>query len=153
MTERRPAAPDPALAAVQRAALERALLDRSDSRRHLALAGALDVARPDGDAQLTDHSGAEDAVSVLPSALLSLLAVSALDRAAAAPDDAPVGPSVPTTPWQPSTDGYDRCLRRGARLALDYDDVDPERVAAVAGLPASELTADGSNRAKNRENE
>jgi hypothetical protein len=131
---------DVGLAAVQRRALERALVDEVDARRYFALAGALDVARspspsdddlPAADARDPDALLTED---VLSAALLSLAAVAVLDDGHGEPV------SARADPWVPGTDRTRPAVRRGARLALRWFDVPAERVAARAGLPEAALT-------------
>ena len=124
------------LRAVQRSALERALVDDVDARRYFALAGALDVASrsPAGDADggpsLTHDPPDPDAVEVddaLPAALVSLAVVPLLDA------DEPSAATV-TGPWTPGRETTRPAVRRGARLALRWFDVSVERVAARAGV-------------------
>ncbi|WP_380675837.1 hypothetical protein [Salinigranum sp. GCM10025319] len=131
------------LRAVQRRALERALVDDTDARRYFALAGALDAARrsPVGEAD-GDPPGARDppdsdAVGVddaLPAALVSLAVVPLLDA-----DESST--ATVTGPWTPGTETTRPAVRRGARLALRWFDVSVERVAARAGVPEVALRA------------
>jgi hypothetical protein len=145
---------------VQRRALERALVDDVDARRYFALAGSLDRyrdAEAEPDAEPTtggenddagETSGSESAPSVegvLPAALVSLAVVPLLDSAgrASTPPSAPGPTNAPRPdPW--SVDDPARpAVRRGARLALRWFDVQPERVAARSGVPETVLTAPG----------
>lgn len=128
------------LAAVQRHALERALVDEDDARRYFALAGTLEAARTGSDVSDAPPPGAPagsrpgiDPQDALPVALLALSVVPLLD------DDPAVSPTV--DPWAPGTDTTRPAIRRGARLALRWFDVPVERVAARAGLPEAVLTA------------
>jgi hypothetical protein len=127
------------LAAVQRHALARALVDEDDARRYFALAGTLDAARTGPDATDALPAGEPagtgsgvDPRDVLPVALLAL-SVAHLD------DDPTVSPAA--DPWAPGTDATRPAVRRGARLALRWFDVPVERVAARARLPEAVLTA------------
>lgn len=133
------------LVAVQRRALERALVDEVDARRYFALAGALDVARSprsssppsdDGPPSTWNPTDPDESLAgdVLPAALLSLAAVAVLDDG----NGEPV--SARADPWLPGTDRTRPAVRRGARLALRWFDVPAERVAARAGLPEAALT-------------
>jgi hypothetical protein len=107
-----------ALAAVVDSALERALLEETDSRRYFALAGAIVRAREDADA----------ASDPLAAALVCTAAVSALE-------------SVPPEPtWSPP-DARTELVAAGAVRATRRFDADPDRVAARAGLPLSDLRA------------
>jgi hypothetical protein len=128
------------LAAVQRHALERALVDGDDARRYFALAGTLEAARTGSDVSDAPHAGEPvgsrpgiDPQDVLPVALLALSVVPHID------DDPVVSPTM--DPWAPGTDATRPAVRRGARLALRWFDVPVERVAARAGLPEAVLTA------------
>lgn len=106
-----------ALAAVVDGALERALLDEADSRRYFALAGAVDRGR----------EGAADARSdSLTAALVCTAAVSALSTTSAEPT------------WSPP-DPRNELVAAGAVGAVRRLGADPERVAARAGLPLSDL--------------
>jgi hypothetical protein len=124
--------------AVQRRALERALVDDVDARRYFALAGSLEAVH-DEDTAEPNARGQEGGVDgVLSAALLSLAVVRSLDTT----------PRVsPTTdPWTPGTDTARPVVERGARLALRWFDVSADRVATRAGLPAAVLTgSDGHN--------
>ncbi len=88
-----------------------------------------------------------NAEGVLPAALVSLAVVPFLERVSRAPatpsPSAPGPASAPTLdPW--SVDDPTRpAIRRGARLAVRWFDVRPERVAARAGVPEAALTAPG----------
>jgi hypothetical protein len=123
------------LRAVQRSALERALVDDADARRYFALAGALDVARhsgeeADGGPSPTRDPPTPDAIGVddaLPAALVSLAVVPLLDASEPSPATA-------SGPWTPGTETTRPAVRRGARLALRWFDVSVERVAARAGV-------------------
>ena len=78
MSERTALASHDSLAAVQRSALERALVDGVDARRHFALAGALDAVRTEESESPSDDDGptpALDTDDVLPAALLSVAVV------------------------------------------------------------------------------
>jgi hypothetical protein len=136
------------LVAVQRAALERALVDDVDARRYFALAGALDNASGDetvdrdrdetvpAAARGSSVSGTDtdvESTAVLPVALLSLAVALALD-------DGRTARSMRANPWTPEPDANRPAVRRGARLALRWFDVPAERVAARAGLPTVVLT-------------
>ena len=128
------------LAAVQRHALERALVEEDDARRYFALAGTLDAARVGSDAadalptgEPVDTGPGFDPRDVLPVALLALSVVPHLD------DDPSVSPTM--DPWAPGTDAIRPAVWRGARLALRWFDVPVERVAARSGLPEAVLTA------------
>ncbi|AUV82050.1 hypothetical protein C2R22_10625 [Salinigranum rubrum] len=145
---------------VQRRALERALVDDVDARRYFALAGSLDRYRdaetePDaepttsGEADTTGGASVSESgpsvEGVLPAALVSLAVVPFLDSAGGASTpsspSAPGPTSAPTLdPW-PVDDPARPAIRRGARLALRWFDVQPERVAARAGVPETVLTA------------
>ena len=128
------------LTAVQRSALERALVDDVDARRYFALAGTLDFARQSAgmDTESTstpsppEYSGAHGVETagdgVLPAALLSLAVVPLFD------ENTPPG-SPTASPWEPTHDGTRPAVRRGARLALRWFDVSTEQVATSAGLP------------------
>ena len=136
------------LVAVQRAALERALVDDVDARPYFALAGVLDTARSEttGDdrgetvpamERVSGVSGADtevESTGVLPVALLSLAVAPALD-------DGCTERSTRANPWTPEPDANRPAVRRGARLALRWFDVSAERVAARAGLPTVALTS------------
>ncbi|WP_318569455.1 hypothetical protein [Salinigranum marinum] len=137
------------LVAVQRAALERALVDDVDARRYFALAGALDAAPADetieGDRDETvpavgrgsGVSGTDtevESTEVLPVALLSLAVAPALD-------DGRTTRSTRANPWTPAPDASRPAVRRGARLALRWFDVSAKRIAARAGLPTVVLTS------------
>lgn len=124
------------LRAVQRSALERALVDDVDARRYFALAGALDVARrpsagaADGDPPRTRDPPDPDAVGVddaLPVTLVALAVVPILDA------DEPSAATM-TGPWTPGRETTRLAVRRGARLALRWFDVSVEQVAARAGV-------------------
>jgi hypothetical protein len=150
---------------VQRRALERALVDDVDARRYFALAGSLDryggaSVSPDTGATAAagsdgpDHDGEsgldthfdfdDDAEGVLPAAMASLALVPYLDESSDGPASPfPSGPSTNAPaldPWEPTGDTTRPAVRRGARLALRWFDVPPERVAARAGLPEAVLT-------------
>jgi hypothetical protein len=127
--------------AVQRRALERALVDGNDARQYFALAGTLDAATaeppsPGGDLPAVrewDGLDAErDAGGVLSAALLALAVVQSLD------ETPPLSPA--TDPWTPGNRTVEPVVRRGARLAVQWFDVPVERVAARSGLPAATLT-------------
>ncbi|MDS0294889.1 hypothetical protein [Halogeometricum luteum] len=106
-----------ALSAVVDSALERALLESADARRYFALAGAVERAREDtGDPQSDP----------LTAALVCTVAVSALES------ESP----VPT--WSPP-DARNELVAAGAVRASERFDVAPERVAARAGVPLSDL--------------
>lgn len=131
------------LTAVQRSALERALVDDVDARRYFALAGTLDFARQSAETDRTDESASPpdrgtpttaDAAGVLPAALLSLAVVPLFD------ENAPPG-SPTASPWEPGHDATRPAIRRGARLALRWFDVSAEQVASSAGLPEVVFTA------------
>ncbi len=147
---------------VQRRALERALVDDVDARRYFALAGSLDryggasVSRdtggtaaagsdgPDHDGESAPDTHFDDAKGVLPAAMASLALVPYLDESSDGPAS-PLPPGPPTNapaldPWEPTGDTTRPAVRRGARLALRWFDVPPERVAARAGLPEAVLT-------------
>jgi hypothetical protein len=111
---------DDRLVAVQNAAIERALTDDAGARRHLELAGALEVARGEGD-DVADETFA--------AAMCCLVAVAAI------PDD----PSPPT-PLSPPTPG-DRgdFLSVGADLAVERYDADRQRLARLAGVSLAAL--------------
>ena len=119
------------IAAVQRRALERALVDDVDARRYVALAGALDTVDGDATAAPADGTHGHDADGVLPAAMLSLAVVRSLDESTR------VSPT--TDPWTPGNDATRPVVRRGARLALRWFDVPVDRVAACAGLPVAAL--------------
>ena len=119
------------IAAVQRRALERALVDDVDARRYFALAGTLDTVDSDATATPADGTHGHDAGGVLSAAMLSLAVVRLLD------ESTHVSPTM--DPWTPRTDTTRPVVRRGARLALRWFDVSADRVAARAGLPAAVL--------------
>lgn len=127
------------LATVQRHALERALVDDTDARRYFALAGALEGGRADVTAEnaATRPPADADTDSVLSAALLSLVVTPHLVEAST-PSPATPAASSPS-PWHPSHDATRRAVRRGARLALQWFDVSPERVAARARIPRADL--------------
>ncbi|MDS0299045.1 hypothetical protein NDI76_09840 [Halogeometricum sp. S1BR25-6] len=110
-----------ALSAVVDSALERALLEASDARRYFALAGAVERAREDAGDPRSDP---------LTAALVCTVAVSALESTAESE------PLVPT--WSPP-DTRNELVAVGAVCASERFDVDPERVAARAGVPLSDL--------------
>lgn len=112
-----------ALVAVVDTALERALLDGTDSRRYFALAGAVERARDDAADARSDP---------LSAALVCTVAVSALSS-----DD-------PEPTWSPP-DARNELVAAGAVRASRRFDVDVDRVAAQAGLPASDLRTRLSN--------
>ena len=126
------------ITAVQRRALERALVDDVDARRYFALAGTLDTVDCDATADSADGNPERDADGVLSAAMLSLAVVRSLDE--------PTRVSPTTDPWTPGTNTTRPVVRRGARLALHWFDVSADRVAARAGLPATVLTeSDGES--------
>lgn len=145
---------------VQRRALERALVDDVDARRYFALAGSLDRCR--GASTVSDAGPATDEQCVAPSpdtdtgggvegvlsaAMVSLAVVPFLgdDGARERPHPFPSTPASPSTtdPWAPGDTPTRPAVRHGARLALRWFDVPPERVAARAGLPEATLTTPG----------
>ncbi|ELZ34403.1 hypothetical protein C474_01816 [Halogeometricum pallidum JCM 14848] len=106
-----------ALSAVVDSALERALLEATDSRRYFALAGAVERAREDALDPQSDP---------LTAALVCTVAVAALES------ESP----VPT--WSPP-DARNELVAVGAVRASERFDVDPDRIAARAGVPLSDL--------------
>ena len=147
--------PERLLAAVQDAALERALLDDSDAARHLALAGGLEHARrvaAEGDAP-----GRSDPFGPALLAVTTLAAFDARERDgfdAGAGGPFPVGPAQPSaSPWRPvsadsieaSSTGDRRAERsgeavvEGAALAVRRFDADIRRAAALADVPVATL--------------
>jgi hypothetical protein len=111
---------DDRLVDVQDAAIERALAADDGVRRHLELAGALEVARGrDGD--VGDETFA--------TAMCCLVAVAAL------PDD-PL-PPAPVSPPSPG-DGGD-FLALGADVAVERHGADRERLARLAGVSLATL--------------
>jgi hypothetical protein len=147
---------------VQRRALERALVGDVDARRYFALAGSLDryggssvsldtsataaagSDGPDHDGDSAPDSNFDDAEGVLPAVMASLALVPYLDESSDGPaSPLPSGPqtNAPSLdPWEPTGNTTRPAVRRGARLALRWFDVPPERVAARAGLPEVVLT-------------
>jgi hypothetical protein len=132
-----------AIAAVQRAALERGVLGEGETRRHLALASALEPAR-------RSVSGAGDAVrDVMASVLVTTVAASALGTADGAADslaetDRPVSS---TGPWYPGGPGREASpVVDGAALAHRRLDVPIDRIAVLADVsPAAVRRAVDAN--------
>lgn len=131
---------DASLAAVQRAAIDRALVDPGSARRALALAGALDGATSPGE------RGARP--SPVTTALVSVAAVAGLR---AAVGDAP---PTPATPVAPAGDApgeaprdVDDLIARGAAVATRRPDVDLADAAALAALPTDRVRAARRERA------
>lgn len=134
--------------AVQHSALERALVDGDDARRYFALAGtleAIDSEPPDDtlDPSVPSTSGADidcRSAGILPAAMLSLAVVPYLsDAEPSAATPLTIGPQT-VDPWTAGGDAAQPAVRRGARLAVQWFDVSPERVASRAGLPEAALT-------------
>ncbi len=119
------------IAAVQRAALERAVLGDGATRRHLALAGALEPAR-------RSTSGAGDAVrDAVASVLVTTVAASALAAAGSAGDSLAEAerPVSAAGPWSPG--GPDRGTNPvvdGAALAHRRLGVPLDRIAVLADV-------------------
>lgn len=129
------------------AALERALL-ADDARRHFALAGALErgrsATRTDGaepgtrsrsDSDNDDSTRSGSASGVLEAALLSTVAVEALESARA--------DGIDPGAWSPGSRGAGprtELIAAGAAAACRRFDVEPAAVAARSGLPSERLT-------------
>ena len=108
-----------ALSAVVDSALERALVEETDARRYFALAGAVERAREDARDPQSDP---------LTAALVCTVAVSALAS------------ESPLPTWSPP-DARAELVAVGAVRASERFDAEPERVAARAGVPLSDLEA------------
>ena len=120
--------PDP-LRAVQRAAVERAVLG-DDAPDHLALAGAIEAARPAGDAPLP--------------ALAAVAAVAGLRVRTPDPDDRPSAPGPlpsPPSPASPGPSARSRLRRDGAVVAHRRFDVPLDRAAALADVTPDAVRA------------
>ncbi|MGQ4556311.1 hypothetical protein [Halobellus sp. GM3] len=136
--------PRDALEEVVDAALERALLEESDARRHFALAGAL--VRVRSEATATAAIGAEDppGSSPLAAVLVSTAAVSALDTALG---DETGDRGIDASVWIPDGTQPDSALvESGARAASRRFDVDRDRIAALADVSREILAVDGDER-------
>ena len=138
------------LAAVQDAALERALLDDGDAVRHLALAGGLERARR----AAAEGDGFRRSDPFTP-ALLAVTTLAAFDACdsggatgvdangllGASPGGAPAAPE-PVSPWRPPgtpDDPPTDAIVEGAALAVRRFDADVRRAAALADVPVATL--------------
>jgi hypothetical protein len=119
-----------ALAAVQRAAVERAVLG-DDAARHLALVGAIETAR------LADDD------PPLP-VLAAVAAVAGLRARGRRLDEHPPGPGPlpsPPSPPFPGASDDSRLRRDGAVVAHRRFDVPLDRAAALADVPPDAVRA------------
>lgn len=122
------------------AALRRGLVDDTDARRYLALAGALDRARvgSGSDSSLASSVGVDRAGA----ALVSTVAVRALDASRREGIDADA--------WLPGdSDPHEELVVAGARLACSRLDTDVATVADAAGVDPARL-ADAGRRDSRR---
>jgi hypothetical protein len=117
------------LRSVQRAALERAVLDPDRTRHHLAFAAALEPARE------TTSSGPETDRGPVAVALVATAAATALLDRPSRGDPSPESASRTVDPWRPRAERPpDRLVVDGAVLACRVLDVSPERVASLAAV-------------------
>lgn len=120
------------VAAVQRAAIDRALVDPGTARRSLALAGALD--------DVTDDGSGAAAPAPVTTALVAVAAVAGLrslpERASEPPtlSPGPAGDGVADADPDP-----DRLVAAGAAVAARRPDVTIDDAAALAALPADRI--------------
>lgn len=135
------------LDAVIDAALERALLDAADARRYFALAGALDRvrlaqtagdgehSRREGHASCPDEQGLEAGVEPLRTALVTTVAIRALDSTTLN--------GIDPDAWSPGGFGDDaQLVAAGAAAACQRFDVEAERVAVRSGVSRERLQRD-----------
>lgn len=124
------------LAAVQRAALDRARVEGTDAAAHMTLVGAIETAR--------DTTSLDDRSSPPLPGLVCLVAAVAVRGLREPPTEpAPLdGPqSPPSTPSPTGLAADDELRLDGAVVACRRFDVPIDRAAALAAVPVTELEA------------